>query len=121
MLHEVFVQRVVGAPVGHDGGKLADHEAGDVRRPRLDVLRIDAVVPDERIRHGDDLATVARIGQDLLVARQRGIEDDFAVFLAIGTDRYAFVDRSVFQCQEPAFALVTHLRSSPACDLIKLK
>ena len=120
LLDQVMREGLFGAVVARDAAILAHDEASDVRLRGLAILPVDPHVSDHRIRHGDDLATVARIGQDLLVARQRGIEDDFAVLLAIGTDRYPFVDRSVFQCQEPAFALVTHLRSSPACDLIKL-
>ncbi len=52
-------------------------------RPRVDAvglhrLRGDAVVPDQRVGEDDDLAAVARVGDRLLVARHRRVEDDLA-------------------------------------------
>ena len=76
---------------------LADDEAGQVRPPALDVLGIDAVVADLRVGHRDDLAAVAGIGEDLLVAGHRRVEADFAVDFAIGADRSAGEDGAVFE------------------------
>ena len=40
--------------------------------------RADAVVADERVGEGDDLAGVGGIGDGLLIAGHRGVEDDLA-------------------------------------------
>ena len=47
-------------------------------RARLVVERRHAVVADVRVGEGDDLAGVARVGEDLLVAAERGVEDELA-------------------------------------------
>jgi hypothetical protein len=52
-----------------------DHRAR-VDAVRLHVLGRHAVVPDQRVREDDDLAGVARVGDGLLVAGHRGVEDD---------------------------------------------
>ncbi len=44
----------------------------------LGVEGVDAVVADLRAGHGDDLAAVGGIGEDLLVAGHRGVEDHLA-------------------------------------------
>ena len=75
--------------------QVADHEARGVDRIRLDVLGVDAGVADVRIGERDDLPGVRRIGQDLLVARHRRVEDDFAGRIAGGADRNAPKHRAV--------------------------
>ena len=55
----------------------------------LHVLGIRAGIADVRISERDDLATVGRIREDLLVAGHRGVEDDFTDGLAVGTHRGA--------------------------------
>ena len=65
---------------------LDDQPGGEDLR-RLDVFRVDAVVADVRIRQRDDLPAVARIGEDFLVAGQRGVEHHLADRLAGGADR----------------------------------
>ena len=49
-----------------------------MRLGRLEVFRIRTIVPDERKGHRHDLATVGRVGEDLLVAGHRRVEDDLA-------------------------------------------
>ena len=66
--------------------QFADDEPGQVRLAALDVLGVDAVVADLRVGHRDDLAAVARIGQDLLVAGHARVEADLAVDLAVGAE-----------------------------------
>ena len=51
---------------------------GAPRARRLEVLGVDADVADLGRGHGDDLPAVRRIGQHLLVAGDRGVEDDLA-------------------------------------------
>ena len=40
----------------------------------LAVGRVDPVIADQRIRHGDDLAAIGRIGQDFLITGHGGVE-----------------------------------------------
>ena len=70
-----------GAHVAHDHGA---HRRG-VRGTRavagegaLHIGEVDAVVADLRIGHGHDLAGVARVGHDLEVALERGVEANLA-------------------------------------------
>ncbi len=80
--HTVAAQEVVqalrGAPVAGAARQIADHDAGAERPPTLDVLGVHAVVPDVRAREGDHLPGVRRVGEDLLVTRERGVEHDLA-------------------------------------------
>src|SRR5580704_4806713 len=41
------------------------------------VERIYAIIPDQRISHGDDLTAIGRIGQHLLVASHGSVETNF--------------------------------------------
>ena len=77
--YHVLQQAHVGAIVRIKRRKLLDDKPRHVRRLALHVLAIDAVVADQRIGHGDDLTLVAGIGEDLLIAGHRGVEDDFAL------------------------------------------
>src|SRR2546422_7363567 len=53
------------------------------RPPRLDVLLVDPVVADQRVRHRHDLPSIRRVGQNLLIPLHRRIEDH----LSPGLDR----------------------------------
>ena len=61
----------------------------------LHVFPVDAIVADVRIRQGDDLAAVARVGEDFLIAGEGRVEHDFADGGASGTDGIAEKDRAV--------------------------
>jgi len=56
-----------------------------------------------RIGQGDDLPAIGGIGQNLLVAGDRGIENDFALGVAIGADGLAPEQAAVFQGQKRGF------------------
>ena len=75
LLH-VGVQRLSGAPTAGHGAVFLDDETPDVGPVRFVVLGVDADVADLRIGHGDELTLVGRIGEDLLVSRHAGVEDD---------------------------------------------
>ena len=66
----------------------------------FDVLGVDAVVADVRIRERHDLPTVARVGEDFLVAGDGGVEHHFADRGAGGTDGIADKDRAVCERQD---------------------
>src|SRR4029453_19447791 len=72
-------------------------EARHLRTRRLDVLAVDAVVADVRVGHRHDLPGGGGIGQHLLVAAERGIEDDLAGHLAAVTEAQPLEERPVLE------------------------
>ena len=86
---------VTGAPsttprTPEDGGRV----------DALDVLLVRADIADVGEGEGDDLAGVGRVGQDLLIARHRGVEADLAVALGRGTDAEALEHGAVGEDEE---------------------
>src|SRR5688572_495709 len=75
---KIILKRGGRAKVRRDAARLADNKSLDPRAARLDILEVYAVVTDERIGHADDLPGIARVGQDLLVARHRRVKDHLA-------------------------------------------
>ena len=67
--------------------QVANDEPGRVDLRGLEVVGVRADVADVRIRQRDDLAVVRRVGQDLLIARHRGVEHHLAERSAFGADR----------------------------------
>ena len=55
-----------------------DHQPFDPRFGSFVVVDAGAVIADLRIGEDDDLAGIGGIGEDFLVAGQRGMEDHFA-------------------------------------------
>ena len=96
-LQSRYKGKQVRTPVAHHGRKFANDKSGDVRTPGFDVLIVDAVVPDERIGHRDDLALVRWIGQDFLITGHRGVEADFAASGRRGAESEAAEYRTVFK------------------------
>src|SRR6266849_11131246 len=101
LAHEIF-DGDASAPVGGIRAGLFHDEAVDPGPLRLDVFRIDAVVPDEGVRHAHDLPAVGRIGHDLLIARHRRVEADLAVRLARRAAGLAREDATIRQGQQRA-------------------
>src|SRR5207249_4942864 len=66
---------------------------------RFGVVGIDAIVADEWIGHGDDLALVRRVRQHLLITGHAGVKDHLAKRLAARTKTAARIDRAIFQGQ----------------------
>ena len=98
---EERVERLGGPPVAVAAGEVADDHALTERRRRLVVVGVGAVVADVRVGERDDLSGVARVGDDLLVARQRGVEHDLAGPGGehVGADRLALERLAVAQDQ----------------------
>ena len=65
---------------------LAHDKARDPALAGLVILKIDAVVADQRVGHGDDLAVVGGVGQHLLIAGHAGVENDLADALSLVAD-----------------------------------
>ena len=99
VLREPGAQVGGGAPVGDDRRKVAHDETGDVRAGGFEVVFVDAVVADLRGRHGDDLAEVGGIREDLLVAGHARIEHDFAAEGGRGSERPAPKNGSIFKSE----------------------
>ncbi len=94
---EELAERSLRSKIAGHPAMFADNEAGQMGAAAFEVVFVDAVVADLRVRHGHDLATVAGIGEDLLVAGHRGVETDFAVDFALDPNRNARVDRAIFE------------------------
>ena len=75
---QVVLQTGAAPPRAGKPGRLAHDEAGHLRPCRLHILRVGAVVADERVGHGYELPGVGRIGENLLIAGHGRVEDDFA-------------------------------------------
>ena len=95
VLREVRVEAACRPEVRLDSRQIANDEACRESTSRFDVLGIDADIADVRIREGDDLARVARVGEDLLIPRHRRVEHDLAYRRALGTDRPSAEHRAV--------------------------
>ena len=78
-----LAERLVGAPVARARRQIADDEARGIDLRGLEVLRRGAGVADVRTGECDDLAGIGGVGEDLLIAGQRGVENDFAVVLPL--------------------------------------
>ena len=99
ILREPATQVGGGAPVGDDGREVPYDETGDVRAGGLKVIFVHAVVTDLRGRHGDDLAEVGRIREDLLVAGHARVEHDFAAEGGRSSERPAPKNGSIFKSE----------------------
>src|SRR5208283_5509908 len=94
---QILGKGALRAPIADHGGKLANDEASDVRLPGFDIHRVDAVIANEGTGHGDDLAFVRRIGQNLLVAGHAGVETNLAAGLGAGAKTPAWKDRTILK------------------------
>ena len=92
------LQRLLGAPVGVQPGQLCHGKAAYLRAGTLVVFLTHAVIADERVSHGNNLATVGGIRQNLLVSGHGGVEASLAGDGAGAAEGGAFKNRSVFQC-----------------------
>jgi hypothetical protein len=110
---QIIIERRRGAPIGDDLRQLAHDEAFDERATRFDVLRVHAVIADLGVGHRHDLPGVRRVGQNLLVAGHRGVEDYLACPFAVGAPRQPAKGPAVFKGQ---YCLFGHLISEVVED-----
>src|SRR2546421_1954615 len=97
---QIVVEADAAPPRRRAGRGFLDDEAVGPRAVRLDVLFVDAVVADHRVRHGHDLAAIRRIREDLLVSRHGRIEDDFTASFPGGAEGAAAEDAPVAQHEQ---------------------
>ncbi len=74
-----LVQRHVAVRVAGRVAMIADHESRNPNAPRFEVMPVDPIVADERVRRDDDLSRVRRVRQDLLVSGHGRVEHDLAI------------------------------------------
>ena len=96
---EVIGQPALGPPVGRVGVVLLDDEALHLHPPGFDILGINAVVADQGIGHGDDLALIRGVGEDLLIAGHGGVEHHLAGGFAFAGEGPPLKHQAVFQRQ----------------------
>ena len=102
------------APVRRRGAHVAnDHAAhsrsarrahGVAGEGRLDVGLVDTVIADLRIGHGYNLAGITRVGHDLKVALERGVEADFAGRGALGAACTSIKNGPILKIQDTGTA-----------------
>jgi len=85
--------------------KFADDQGFDVGTRGFFVIEIGPDVADVRIGQADDLAGIAGIAEDLLIAGKTGIENDFAAAARSSASRPAVKDAPVFERQGSAVVL----------------
>jgi hypothetical protein len=79
--------------------KLANDEPLDVRAGRFFVVEIGADIADVRIRQANDLARIAGICENFLIAGEARIENDFAASARDGAGGAPVKYAPVFQSE----------------------
>ena len=96
---EIKLSGFGGAPVGGELRKFADDKRFDVRMGRFFVLEIGTDIADVRVSEADDLAGVAGVGENFLVAREAGIENDFTAAAGDGASGAAIKNAAIFESE----------------------
>src|SRR5205823_4072381 len=109
---------VVGRPpAAGSPDQIAHDNAAAERPPALVVGLGHAVVADVRVREGDDLARIGRVGDHLLIAGEHGVEDDLSGRHAAGrggADGLALERGAVGQDEQRVITGITHRWASPS-------
>jgi len=92
---EVGIEALAHAEVRGQDRQVANHQTCGMHPVGLDVLCVHTGVADVRIGQRDDLAAVARVGQDFLITRHGSVEHHLADRAANRADTLAVEDRSV--------------------------
>ncbi len=85
-LLQVRIERLGGTEIRYQPWQITNDQAGGVNPGGFDILFIDAGIADMRVSESDDLAAIAWIGEDFLVAGHGGIEYDFASRMTNGAN-----------------------------------
>lgn len=99
---EILLRGFNRPPIGGEHGEFADDERLDIGLGRFFVVEVGADVPDMRIGEADDLARIARIGENFLVTRKARIENDFATTAGASARRTAVKYSSVLERESRA-------------------
>ena len=87
-------------PVAGIGLIFFNNKTFQMNARRFHVLVINAVIADQRIRHGDDLTFIGGIGNHFLITGHACIEDDFPQCFACARKGKTLKDTAVFQDQQ---------------------
>ncbi len=82
------------------GRKLPHHQTFDEGFARFAIEMVRAIVADLRVGEDDDLAGIRGIRKDLLITRDRRIENNFSVPVCLRTKASALEDGSVLQGED---------------------
>src|SRR5262249_23542663 len=113
---EKLRQGFVRTPAAGDEWQIADDETCRIHLRGLEVLGCGAGVADVRAGERDDLPRVGRVGENLFVSGEGGVENDFACGVALRSDRLAAEDRSIGQREHRRYA---HVINSPSLTYTK--
>jgi hypothetical protein len=100
---EIGAEILRGAEIRRRAWHLAQDQPGDVHLARLGVLGVGAHIADVRVGQGDDLLPVGGIGEDLLIAGHRRVEDHLAGRLPADANGNAFENRAISECEQGRF------------------
>ena len=82
--------------------EFADDQPFDIGLGRFFVVEVRANVADVRIGEADDLAGIARIGENFLIPSKASIENDFAATAGASARRTAVKYSSVLERERRA-------------------
>jgi hypothetical protein len=99
---EILMRGFTRPPIGCKYGEFADDERLDIRFGRFFVVDVGADVADVRIGEADDLARIARIGENFLITSKASIENDFAATAGASARRTAVKYSSVLERESRA-------------------
>ncbi|MNS94212.1 hypothetical protein D3C72_1284230 [compost metagenome] len=97
---EVGRQCFGAAEVAGQEWQILDDQACSIDFVGLNILSVDPVVADVRIRECHDLLAVTGVGKDFLIAGHGGVEHHLAGRGALRTNRVANKDRAVCERQD---------------------
>jgi len=92
---KIIRQGLRRAKAGSKNRQIPDNQTGGLDPARFHIFGIDAGIADMRIGQRDDLAAIARIGEDFLITGDRGIEHHFADRMTGRTNRKTLENRPV--------------------------
>src|SRR5579862_642052 len=94
---EVGFHRFLRPPVGSQRGKLADNQRFNVRARRLFIVNVDADISYVGVSQANNLSGITGVGENFLVSREAGIENDFATTPGLCSRGAAFEYSPVFK------------------------
>ena len=95
MLAHIGGQTLLRPPVAGPLPVFLDHKAFHKGLAGFDIFGIDPDIADLGIGHGNDLTLIGGIGENLLIAGQRGVEDDLADRFSLSAESAPLEDRPI--------------------------
>ena len=92
MAGQKFMKRTVAAAMTRQFAVLSDYQSARLYPPGFEVLRVNAVIADQRIGKSHELSCIGRVRQDFLITGHAGVEHHFSKAICLGTEAHTFVD-----------------------------